>query len=114
MSTHADFYIGRGLDAEWIGSMHFDGYPQGMPARLLQSVDSVHYRALVEAIIEKGNGYTVSNGWPWPWENSRETEFAYAYDDGVVYVSNYGSIWRELADEVRDDLPVFPSMTQHK
>lgn len=29
MGTRADFYVGRGKDAEWIGSVAFDGYPDG-------------------------------------------------------------------------------------
>lgn len=29
MGTRADFYVGRGPDAEWIGSTAWDGYPDG-------------------------------------------------------------------------------------
>jgi hypothetical protein len=29
MGTRADFYVGRGKDAEWLGSVAFDGYPSG-------------------------------------------------------------------------------------
>ena len=30
MGTRADLYIGRGTDAEWIGSVAWDGYPSGL------------------------------------------------------------------------------------
>lgn len=30
MSTRADFYVGRGAEAEWIGSISWDGYPDGV------------------------------------------------------------------------------------
>jgi hypothetical protein len=30
MGTRADFYVGRGPNAEWIGSIAFDGYPDGI------------------------------------------------------------------------------------
>jgi hypothetical protein len=30
MGTRADFYIGRGTEAEWLGSVAWDGYPGGV------------------------------------------------------------------------------------
>jgi hypothetical protein len=30
MGTRADFYVGRGPDAEWLGSVAMDGYPSGV------------------------------------------------------------------------------------
>lgn len=32
MGTIADFYVGRGPKAEWIGSIAWDGYPDGIVA----------------------------------------------------------------------------------
>ncbi len=42
MGTRADFYIGRGPTAEWIGSLPLDGYPEGIDAKVLacQSVEA--------------------------------------------------------------------------
>ena len=39
MGTRADFYIGRGATAEWIGSIAWDGYPDGIPAPILEATD---------------------------------------------------------------------------
>jgi len=30
MGTRADFYVGRGKTAEWLGSIAWDGYPAGL------------------------------------------------------------------------------------
>lgn len=30
MGTRADFYVGRGESAEWLGSIAWDGYPSGI------------------------------------------------------------------------------------
>jgi hypothetical protein len=30
MGTRADFYVGRGGQAEWLGSIAWDGYPSGI------------------------------------------------------------------------------------
>ena len=30
MGTRADFYIGKGTDAEWLGSIAWNGYPDGI------------------------------------------------------------------------------------
>jgi hypothetical protein len=67
---------------------------------------------------------TPENGWPWPWADSSGTDFAYAFDGGQVYVSNYGSAWVEakayeagdIAEEELEVLPTFgepafPDMT---
>lgn len=37
MGTRADFYVGRGPEAEYLGSIAWDGHPEGMPSELLRS-----------------------------------------------------------------------------
>jgi hypothetical protein len=37
MGTRADFYIGCGRDSEWIGSIAWDGYPDGLSDLLKKS-----------------------------------------------------------------------------
>lgn len=101
MGTRADFYIGRGKDAEWIGSIAMDGYPfrPGHPVELLNITDRAKYRRAVRKIInEVGHGTTPDQGWPWPWENSQTTDYAYAFDKGRdgkwrVYAACFGHGW---------------------
>jgi hypothetical protein len=66
MGTRADFYVGRGESAEWLGSIAWDGYPDGIDPEM---------------------------GWPWPWDDSGTTDYAYAFEDGAVYASSFGHAW---------------------
>jgi len=96
MGTRADFYVGRGPNAEWIGSIAWDGYPTGHPAPLIPITDEVKYRAKVAEIIrgeEGGGGTTPDQGWPWPWENSNTTDYSYAFDEGRVWGTCFGYGW---------------------
>lgn len=39
-----------------------------------------------------------SRGWPWPWDDSGTTDYAYTWDEGVVWWCNFGyAPWRALA-----------------
>lgn len=129
MGTRADFYIGRGENAEWLGSIAWDGDPWPTPSNpewreytLLSPVEQVEAmergdrptayvipdgehpllaattvdeaRAAMHWVIDgRDDGTPAASGWPWPWEDSQTTDYAYAYEDGEVYVSNYGSAW---------------------
>ena len=119
MGTRADFYIGRGVKAEWIGSICWDGYPEGNPCGLKGADgDEELFRVGVETLLsESENGPTrPSEGWPWPWENSQTTDFAYAFADGQVWVSRFGREWVLFSDYDADDetdrgYAEFPDMT---
>jgi len=101
MGTRADFYVGRGKDAEWLGSIAMDGYPHepGHPVALLHITDRAKYRRAVRKILrEVRHATTPDQGWPWPWENSQTTDYAYAFDvgrdgKGRVYASCFGHKW---------------------
>lgn len=95
MGTRADFYVGRGTNAEWLGSIAYDGYPDGHPETLLEIADEAQYRAAVQAILDDVDSATKpEEGWPWPWDDSNTTDFAYAFDDGAVWQSCFGRPWR--------------------
>lgn len=95
MGTRADFYLGRGLEAEWLGSIAWDGYPEGLPEHLLRIDKPENFRAAVEQFIEgRSDGTKPADGWPWPWEDSNTTDYAYAFDDGAVWYSiGYPQAW---------------------
>jgi len=120
MGTRADFYIGRGKNAEWIGSTAWDGSPSGMEDGCFYENGNVEsreakegeptygmpaffevgseeeFRHMVTAHIEKrSDGTKPSDGWPWPWEDSGTTDYAYAWDGDRVYISSFGRAWED-------------------
>ena len=131
MGTRADFYVGRGEDAEWLGSIAWDGYPDGLSpylaetetpgwpgARprhksgawpegegLLEAKTEEEFRSRLERFFQYRDDVTLPHqGWPWPWETSHTTDFAYAFDGGKVYASCFGKSWRDpLIEEDWDD-----------
>jgi hypothetical protein len=118
MGTRADFYEGRGEQAEWLGSIAWDGYPEGIPEEIKRATDSEVFRAALARFRETREDWTnPEQGWPWPWETSHTTDFSYALDEGKVWASCFGSCW-ELATEweSRDEEdetckgPIFPNM----
>ncbi len=92
MGTRADFYVGVGKDAEWLGSIAWDGYEieeaddVKTPAhRVRRAQTEADYRAAVQAFLESRDDATYpKDGWPWPWEDSNITDYAYAFVDGEV------------------------------
>ena len=123
MGTRADFYIGQGKQAEWLGSVAYDGYPQeprekpGIPRKLLKVKTEKAFRsAVVRLLASRQDGSSPEDGWPWPWKDSGTTDYAYALVDGKVLVCPYGTTWcdplQQIPDEGRDDkTAVFPDMT---
>jgi len=127
MGTRADFYVGRGASAEWIGSIAWDGYPVGITTKadkpiILAATTEADYREqLARFLAERTDATLPARGWPWPWNDSGTTDYAYAFDDGKVYASCFRSPWWVATDEQPDDpdeiagpRPVFPQMkTDH-
>lgn len=116
MGTRADFYVGRGERAEWIGSIAWDGYPSGIPSKVLCAASEDSYRDFVQAELVPRKDWTApSQGWPWPWDDSQTTDYAYAFADGKVWASCFGREWfdpleeePELADSPQ--VAIFPDM----
>lgn len=101
MGTRADFYIGRGEHAVWIGSVAWDGYPDGFPDRLWNVKTEDEWVDQLRDVVSYRNDFTdPSQGWPWPWDDSATTDYAYAFDDGKVYASSFGHDWFVVNPEV--------------
>lgn len=124
MGTRADFYIGRGAHAEWLGSIAWDGYPDGLTRTgVLTAETKETFRTAVTAmLVSRDDGTVPAQGWPWPWNNSHTTDYSYAFDGSEVWVTNYGYRWYTARGYVgRDDdydgdgdgekETVFPDMT---
>lgn len=122
MGTRCDFYVGRGPEAEWLGSYPWDGYPSGIPNALLRCESESTYRHEVKAFLEhnRDSATLPEQGWPWPWKDSQTTDYAYAFDGGKVWASCFGYEWFDpLNDEPELDesgpkTTVFPDMTSHQ
>lgn len=115
MGTRADFYVARGANAEWIGSIAWDGYPKEIPEEILKAKSEEEYKKNVEAFLEKRDDGTLpTQGWPWPWEDSGTTDYAYAFDNGDVYACSYGLKWflplQEEEPESDVEEAIFPNM----
>jgi len=112
--------MGRGEAMEWLGSVAFDGYPDGIDKQVLGCESPEAFRHAVAAFLASREDKTLpEQGWPWPWKTSSTTDFAYAFDEGAVHASGFGGPWfdpqRERFDG--DDVgkkAVFPDMSRAK
>lgn len=121
MGTRADFYIGRGESSEWVGSIAWDGYIEGIWQPLLESSSDDEFTANVSTFFASRDDVTTpEQGWPWPWNTSHTTDYSYAFDNGQVWVSCFGCPWftpdkePEDLEEVEGDAPIFPDMSGKK
>ena len=94
MASTADFYVGRGHDAEWLGSIAWDGLPAGLPASLRSAATPEAFRAAVTDLVAvRSDGVTPDKGWPWKWDTSHGTAYTYAFDKDRVWTCCFGSSW---------------------
>jgi hypothetical protein len=118
MGTRADFYIGRGEQAEWLGSIAWDGYPNGIDSKLLEAANEPAFKAALAPFLSSREDATLpEQGWPWPWDDSCMTDYAYAFDKDKVYASKFGSAWFDpIATPKEEESPPasFPNMEKQK
>jgi hypothetical protein len=91
-TPEADFYLGRGPNAEYLGSTQTfqDGDPEAVDAwAIFQSVSEEEYTEQ-DYRDEVSHLVAPDRAWPHPHDNSEATEWAYAYDQGTVYVYRFG------------------------
>ncbi len=121
MGTRADFYIGRGTQAKWLGSVAYDGYlgddrnphPRGGKFAAVTSADEFEKAVEAWMVHDDAHGGSIrpADGWPWPWKDSCLTDYSYAWDDGAVWVTDHPNprprcsqcgngmkVWRRLGD----------------
>ncbi len=132
MGTRADYYIGKGKQAEWLGSTAWDSYPDGpglgnSHPNVLNAINERAFREEVGKMLAKREDATLpEHGWPWPWDDSRTTDYAYTFDEGKVWLSGFGRPWVPVAEylswgeEQRDEYSDkgkeidFPNMKQRQ
>jgi hypothetical protein len=97
MGTRADFYVGRGPEAEWLGSIAWDGYD--VPLALREAQTEADFRLQVDAFLKTRDDATwPAEGWPWPWDTSELTDCAYAFDTNAVFEEYAGYWFSALSD----------------
>jgi len=87
MGTRADFYVGTGPKAEWLGSVAWDGYEfaEDPKCPIMTAKTKAEFRAAVEGVSKVRKDWTKpEDGWPWPWNDSETTDYAYAFVKGKV------------------------------
>lgn len=128
MGTRADFYIGRGKDAEWLGSVAWDGHPENFRPIMIQVTEKGFREMVAKELAGRDDATLPEHGWTWPWNDSGTTDYAYAFDDGKAYTTCFGDRWGTLADyekecasddeykEAKAALPraEFPDMSERK
>ena len=86
MGTRADFYVGKNKDAEWIGSIAWDGYRDGIDKKLLKATTEKQFRNRVKKFLDGRDDSTYPHqGWPWPWDTSATSDCSYWFFDGQVW-----------------------------
>ena len=111
MGTRADFYIGK----EWLGSVGWDGYPEGISEYILSAQTRGEFKGEVMSfLLQRDDATFPKQGWPWPWNDSNTTDYAYVWD-GRLRVACFGSwINPETGEEIGGDKPEFPDMSAVK
>ena len=108
MGTRADFYIGKGADAQWIGSIAWDGCRDGIPDQILLAKSDEEFCNNVLAFLDgRDDGTLPDDGWPWPWNDSRLTDCHYWFFDGRCWegrgeCARFGEVYVP-ADEPQPD-----------
>ena len=108
MGTRADFYV----NTTWLGSVGWDGYlwAEKPRCRLMRAKTPQEFKDALERLASVRNDFTdPSQGWPWPWTDSRQTDYAYVFDEdeGRVTVYQFGN--RILGGS---KLFIFPDMSK--
>lgn len=92
MGTRADFYLGKGKDAEWLGSIAWDGSEIDEQIRSCTGPEA--YRHAVESFLKERDDATwPKDGWPWPWDDSGTTDCSYWHFDGRTWEAAHGDVY---------------------
>ena len=98
----ADFYVGMGRDAEWVGSVHKCGEIWALSTEILIQVNKTMYEESVVEYINLCEGIVANHvcQWPWAWADSRMTDYSYIFipEYEKVYMSIEGG---DLIDPIK-------------
>lgn len=102
--TTCDFYLGRGLDADWVASIDLNHCACTSLVAIERARTAEEFRRRVErlcaSIHQAETGYATSppsSGWPWLWPTSHGTDLTYAFDGHAVWTCQRGQRWSACA-----------------
>lgn len=102
MGTRADFYVGKGKDAEWLGSIALDG--NEIAGYIRAAKTEANYRKAVEVFLSKRDDATFpKDGWPWPWNDSGTTDCSYWFFDGQAWGAHFDDVYVPCSAQVDDE-----------
>lgn len=105
MGTRADFYIANTDGLDWLGSIAWDGYPDGIDSAVIEAKSADTFRAALAAFFSGRDDVTLpEQGWPWPWNTSDTTDYGYVLIEGrgVFFRAGGGKIC-SAADEIDEE-----------
>lgn len=117
MGTRADFYVGVGADAEWLGSVGWDGYEwqEDPECPLMSATTEDEYRKAVAGIaVEREDWTSPDDGWPWPWNDSFTTDRAYAFVGGRTQDYDWGRLPPQSEEDEPKKTVDWPDMSNEK
>ena len=92
----ADFYVGQGRQAEWIGSVSKCGEVWEVSPKIFLHVNQTMYEEAVIEYINFCEGIVANHScqWPWEWSDGRMTDYSYFFlpEQEKVYMSIEGGI----------------------
>lgn len=117
MRIIADFYIGIGRDADWLGSVALDGYKWWQRIEnndhddiTAAKTEQAFREAVKKELYGRDDSFHPENGWPWPWKNSATSDWAYCFDSDGVKAFLWGK--PRDSDAPAPQWPDFPSIAQ--
>jgi hypothetical protein len=81
MGTRADYYAGTGKNAEWLGSIAWDGEEVDPSVRRAKT-ERQYRNALTKFLQSRDDATFPEMGWPWPWDDSDTTDCAFTFSGG--------------------------------
>lgn len=106
MGTRADFYVRDNSSDKaiyWLGSIGWDGYPEGIDKKILKAIDLETFKTVVGNFLSREDATCNKDGWPWHWEDSNTTDYAYVFDmtEKQVFISAFGCPFFTLKEECK-------------
>lgn len=117
MGTRADFYVKKENQMTWLGSIGWDGYPDGINSEVFEATTEEEFKEKINAFFSERDDVSLpANGWPWPWNDSSTTDYAYIFENNKVMGSCFGAgVFDPLKNEDDEgELPEFPNMSNLK
>jgi len=94
LGTKADFYIKRGEELEWRGSIEWDGQEDKIPENILRATNEQEFQENLDAFFKrKPDSVGPDKPWPWHYDSSKFTDFCYIMweEKGKLVISHFNS-----------------------